>query len=50
MMFTPLGSMVDGWIPGSPVGDTAAVMGGLAFGLLVLTTLVILLAGRRRSS
>jgi hypothetical protein len=49
-MLTPLGSMVDVGILGSPVGDTATVMGGLVFGLLVLTTLVILFAGGRRSS
>jgi len=49
-MFTPLGSMVDDGILRSTVGDAATVMGGLVFGLLVLTTLVILLAGRRRSS
>jgi hypothetical protein len=48
MMFTPFGSMVDGGIPG--LGDTATVMGALVFGLLVLTALVILVAGGRRSS
>ncbi len=51
MMLTPLGGMADDRIPllGAAVGDTTTVMGALLFGLLVVTTLVILLGGVRRS-
>ena len=52
MMFTPLGGMIGGGIPAltAPMGGLSVTIGGLALGLLVLTGLVILIAGRRSSS
>jgi hypothetical protein len=51
-MLIPLGGMVDGRIRslGALAGDTMSVMGLLVFGLLLVTTLGILLGGDRRSS
>ena len=52
MMLTPLGGMVDRRILalGALAGDATALMGILVFGLLLVTTLVILLGGERRPS
>jgi hypothetical protein len=52
MMLTPLGGMVGGRILplGALAGDATSLMVLLVFGLLVVTTLVILLGGDRRSS
>jgi hypothetical protein len=52
MMLAPLGGMLDGPISclDSLAGDATSVMGILVFGLLVVTTLAILLGGERRSS
>ena len=51
-MLIPLGCMVDGRILalGALAGDTMSAMGILVFGLLLVTTLVILLGGERRPS
>jgi hypothetical protein len=51
-MLIPLGGMVDGRIPslGALAGDTTSGMGVLVFGLLLVTTLGILLGGDRRTS
>jgi len=52
MMLAPFGGMVDGRIRalGALAGDATALMGILVFGLLVVTTLVILFGGERRPS
>ena len=52
MMFTPFTGLVGGGVPSlaTPVGSTAAAMGALGLGLLVLTALVIVLARRWRAS
>ena len=52
MMLTPLGGMVDRRILalGALAGDATALMGILVFGLLVVTTLVILVGGERGPS
>ena len=52
MMLTPFGGMVDRRILalGALAGDATALMGILVFGILVVTTLVILLGGERRPS
>ena len=52
MMLTPLGGMVDRRILalGALAGDATALMGLLVFGLLVVTTLVILVGGERGPS
>jgi hypothetical protein len=51
MMLIPLGGMVDGRTLslGALAGDATWLMGILVFGLLVVTALVILLGGERRS-
>jgi hypothetical protein len=51
-MLIPLGGMVGARsLPlGALAGDATSLMGLLVFGLFVVTTLVILLGGDRRSS
>ena len=52
MMLAPFGGMVDGRIRalGALAGDATALMGILVFGLLLVTTLVILVGGERGPS
>jgi len=51
-MLIPVGGLIDGRILslGAVASDTTSVMGILVFGLLVVTTLGILLGGERRTS
>jgi len=52
MVLTSLDGMVDGRILalGAGMGDTTAAMVAVFFGLLVVTSIAILLGGGRRSS
>jgi hypothetical protein len=52
MTVTPFGGLIGSGIStlATPLGPTATAMGGLVFGLLVLTAAVIVIGGRRSAS